>query len=69
MCIRDSVSTVDISGDNYDILGNPNGTEGNMTWDVGEVLTDYGSDGCTDKFESGDSNIPCLDKLLNSKKW
>lgn len=54
------VSTVDISGDNYDILGNPNGTEGNMTWDVGEVLTDYGSDGCTDKFESGDPNIPCL---------
>ena len=52
-----AVLNLDPVGDNYDATLNPTGTEGNLTYDVGEPFTDSNMDGSwTDAEEYADAN-------------
>ncbi len=49
----------DPNGDNYDLINNPFGTQGNNLWDEGEIYNDFGLDGVdgTADFGEGDGEF------------
>ncbi len=53
------VSEIDPAGDNWNAETSPDSTEGNSTYNVGEIFNDYGVDNCPDELETGDENNPC----------
>jgi hypothetical protein len=60
----------DANGDNYHMLTNPFGTQGNFFWDDGEPYNDFGVDGVagTGDFGEGDGSYtrnPRLQKMLD----
>ncbi len=53
------ISDLDPAGDNWNAETNPDSTEGDSTYNVGELFNDYGVDNCPDELETGDENNPC----------
>jgi hypothetical protein len=53
------ISDLDPAGDNWNAETNPDSTEGDSTYNVGEIFNDYGVDNCPDELETGDENNPC----------
>ena len=53
------VSDLDPAGDNWNAETNPDSTEGDSTYNVGEIFNDYGIDNCPNEWETGDADNPC----------
>ena len=53
------ISDLDPAGDNWNAETNPDSTEGDSTYNVGELFNDYGVDNCPDELETGVENNPC----------
>ncbi|HEX4453218.1 MAG TPA: alpha/beta hydrolase-fold protein [Kofleriaceae bacterium] len=64
----DPVTNPDPDGDDYHYLRNPNGTEGNGTWDPGEPYSDYGLDGIQNTCQAT-SGSGCYDYGEGNGKW
>lgn len=51
-----SGQTGDPNGDDFDLINNPLGTEGNFMWDPGEPFDDFGLDGVADTGDFGEGD-------------
>ena len=57
------VSEIDPAGDNWDEETSPDSTDGDSTYNIGELFNDYGIDNCPDELETGDIDNFCDSNL------